>query len=207
MPPIAPLAPVPPTPPELRPICLTDHDADDRSIFALLLKKAQVGEPVQAHASGEELVASLSKLLRSVGLVVPLLCFLELSLPAMHGQDVLRWIREQPQLDAMSVVILSNSDHPADIQAAARGGAQCYLSKYPHPAVLNQVVTEAKRLTDQSVATEWFGLRANLLLRWGLASPVTAQASPAVTARPAATPPPRGVQPYPAPRLGEVRSG
>jgi CheY-like chemotaxis protein len=153
------------------PIFVADSDADDVAIFKLLLLKAGVSAPLQACSSGEELMASLSKLLRqSVGVVLPLLIFLELGLPAINGLDVVRWIRDQPQLDATSVVVLAKSEHPIDVKAAAHGGAQCYLAKYPHPTVLRQVVEEARRFDGKPVSNEWFGLQHNLLLRWGLTS-------------------------------------
>lgn len=151
------------------PIFVADSDADDVAIFKLLLLKAGVSDPLHAFSSGEELMASLSKLLRqSVGVVLPLLIFLELGLPATDGHEVMRWIREQPQLDATSVVMLAKSEHPLDIKAAAHGGAQCYLAKYPQPTALRQVVAEAQLFAGRPVANEWFGLQHNLLLRWGL---------------------------------------
>ena len=161
-----------PTPAAPAAIVVADPDADDLAIFELLLRKAGIEERVEAHQSAEDLIAHFSKLLKqTVGVVLPLLCFLEVSLPASDGLEVLRWIRDQRQLDAMSVVMVSASEHPTDVKKAAHAGAQCYLAKYPQPAVLRAVVEEAKRLAGQPAANEWFGLRANLLLRWGLADP------------------------------------
>jgi hypothetical protein len=58
------------------------------------------------------------------------------------------------------------------VKQAAKNGAQCYLAKYPHPSVLKRVIEEAERASRSgaSAAQEWFGLSANLLLRWGLGS-------------------------------------
>jgi DNA-binding NarL/FixJ family response regulator len=66
--------------------------------------------------------------------------------------------------------MLSSSEHPEDVRKAAEGGAQCYLAKYPHPTVLKRVLEEASRVASNGPAPagEWFGLPANLLLRWGL---------------------------------------
>jgi hypothetical protein len=64
--------------------------------------------------------------------------------------------------------MLSSSEHPADVKEAAKSGAQCYLAKYPHPAVLKSVIDEAERMSAHDPSKEWFGLSANLLLRWGL---------------------------------------
>jgi CheY-like chemotaxis protein len=153
----------------IAPILVADPDADDVAIIELLLKKAGIEHPVEICRCSDDLIGCLSKLLKqTVGCVLPLLCFLEIGLPSTDGHEVLRWIREQPQFDGMSVVMVSTSEHPTDVKKAAHAGAQCYLAKYPHPSVLRAVIDEAKRLDGQTVADEWFGLRANLLLRWGL---------------------------------------
>lgn len=150
-------------------ILVADPDVDDVAIFELLLRKAGVEHPVEACHSAEDLIGSFSRLLKqTVGAVLPLLCFLEVGLPSTDGHEVLRWIRQQPRFDGMSVVIVSASEHPIDVKKAAHAGAQCYLAKYPQPAVLRAVVDEAKRRAGEPVANEWFGLGANLLLRWGL---------------------------------------
>ena len=107
---------------------------------------------------------------KSVEAVIPLLCFLDVKMPSINGHELLRWIRQHPQLDGVAVVMLSSSEHPEDVRQAAENGAQCYLAKYPHPTVLKGVLDEAERMANKGarVCTEWFGLPANLLLRWGI---------------------------------------
>ncbi len=152
-------------------ILAVDDDEDDIDLMRLLFRKAGVTHPLEVHRRGEDLMASLSAVLKkSVEAVLPLLCFLDVKMPSASGHEILRWIRSQPELDRLSVVMLSSSDHPEDVKQAAIGGAQCYLAKYPQPAVLRRVIEEAERLSEAgaAVAKEWFGLPANLLLRWGL---------------------------------------
>src|SRR5436309_3003370 len=120
-----------------RVIVAADDDSDDVDLMKILLRKAGIQHPVQFFSGGDALITALSALLkRSVKAALPLLCFLDIRMPGMSGFDVLEWIRGQPKLDAMSVVMLSSSDDPADVRKAASSGAQCYLAKYPQPAVL-----------------------------------------------------------------------
>ena len=157
--------------PEHSVILAVDDDDDDIALLRLLLRKAGVAHPVEIYHRGEDLMDALAALLtKSVKAVLPLLCFLDVKMPSIHGHDLLRWIRNQPRLDPVSIVMLSSSEHPDDVKRAAEGGAQCYLAKYPHPTVLKRVVDEAERLASSGTAAakEWFGLPANLLLRWGL---------------------------------------
>jgi hypothetical protein len=63
--------------------------------------------------------------------------------------------------------MLSSSEHPDDIKQAAQNGAQCYLTKYPQPAVLREVIDEAERFALGAPASECFRLPCNqLLVRW-----------------------------------------
>ena len=147
-------------------IFAVDDDEDDIDIMRLLFRKAGVTHPVQVFRRGEDLIDALTEIVRnSVKAVMPLLCFLDVKMPSLTGHDLLAWIRNEPKLDQMSVVMLSGSEHPADIEQAAQSGAQCYLSKYPQPDVLRKVIEEAERVAIDA-AKEWFGLKENLLLRW-----------------------------------------
>jgi CheY-like chemotaxis protein len=146
-------------------IVAVDDDHDDADLLRILLRKAGLSNPVEIFREGEQLVTSLSKLAQSsLKTLRPLLCFLDIKMPSMTGHDVLRWIRAQPALDRLPVVMLSSSEHPRDVQQAAQNGAQCYLTKYPQPAVLKEVVEEAHRFVAGTPAEECFCMPANQLL-------------------------------------------
>jgi CheY-like chemotaxis protein len=151
-------------------ILAVDDDDDDIDLMRLLFRKAGVVNPVEVYRHGEHLIEALTALLTKPPEEIPLVCFLDVKMPTINGHELLRWIRKQPQLDALAVVMLTSSEHPEDVKQAAHGGAQCYLAKYPHPTVLKSVLDEAERVTAGGVqaSAEWFGLPANLLLRWGL---------------------------------------
>jgi CheY-like chemotaxis protein len=152
-------------------ILAVDDDEDDIDLMKLLFRKAGVEHPIEVYRRGEDLMDALSDILKkSANAFLPLLCFLDIKMPQISGLEVLRWIREQQPLDTIAVVMLSSSEHPEDIKQAAGLGAQCYLSKYPQPAVLKRVIEEAEQMLSRhnGMAKEWFGLSANLLLRWGL---------------------------------------
>lgn len=160
--------------PQSRSVVLAvDDDEDDIDLMRLLFRKAGVTYPIEVYRRGEDFIDALTAIMnKSVNAVLPLLCFLDVKMPSISGHEILRWIRQHPALDTLSVVMLSSSEHPEDVKQAAVGGAQCYLAKYPQPAVLKKVFEEAERISASgaAIAKEWFGLPANLLLRWGLDS-------------------------------------
>jgi len=142
-----------------------DDDPDDIDLLRLLLRKAGIDHPVEFYRHGEEIIAVFSKLAEnSLGAMRPLLCFLDVKMPAVTGHDVLKWIRSHPVFDPVPVVMLSSSEHPEDIKQAAKNGAQCYLAKYPQPAVLREIVDEAARFRLGTPAGECFRMPTNLLL-------------------------------------------
>jgi CheY-like chemotaxis protein len=149
-------------------VLAVDDDVDDTDLLRLLLRKAGVPNPVEIYREGEEIIEALTKVAQSsLKAIKPLLCILDVKMPGMTGHEVLRWIRSQRALDAMPVVMLSSSGHPDDIKQAAQNGAQCYLTKYPQPAVLREVIDEAERFAAGVPANECFRLPSNqLLVRW-----------------------------------------
>jgi len=60
---------------------------------------------------------------------VPALILLDLKLPGIDGFDFLRWLRQQPRLEKLRVVVLSSSDRVRDINLAYKLGANSYLIK------------------------------------------------------------------------------
>jgi CheY-like chemotaxis protein len=75
---------------------------------------------------------------------LPFIVFLDLKLPYVGGFEVLSWMREQPHLEAISVVILTSSDEEKDHQKGHILGATKYLVKPPTDKDLIEAVTITK---------------------------------------------------------------
>lgn len=74
----------------------------------------------------------------------PDLVLLDLNMPRMSGFEFLEWIRDQPRWRGIRLVILSSSDHPADIERARGLGATDYRIKPHNPAGLLDFVREVR---------------------------------------------------------------
>lgn len=149
-----------------RVIFAADDDHDDLTLLSLLLRKAGVEYPVQLFKRGEDIVAALAKLMENSvsSALKPVMCFLDVKLPPLDGHEVLRWMRAHAALDSVPVVMLSDSEAPKDVTSAVQHGAQCYLTKYPQPAVLREVVSDAERFVLGAPADECFRIPTNQLL-------------------------------------------
>jgi CheY-like chemotaxis protein len=76
---------------------------------------------------------------------LPGLLLLDLNLPFWSGLEVLSWIREQPQLRWLPVVIFTSSRRPDDIVKSYEAGANGYLVK---PNSLADLTTMVQSLRD-----------------------------------------------------------
>ena len=71
---------------------------------------------------------------------LPFIIFLDLKMPYLDGFDVLSWMRTQPALQSIVVVVLSGSDEPNDHRRAYALGARSYLVKPPRPEEIREFI-------------------------------------------------------------------
>jgi len=60
---------------------------------------------------------------------LPDLILVDINMPRLDGLQVVEWLRKQPGLKRLPVIILTSSDLPRDIQRAYELGANSFLVK------------------------------------------------------------------------------
>jgi CheY-like chemotaxis protein len=70
----------------------------------------------------------------------PDVVFLDINLPTRDGHEVLKWIRAQPELKNLPVIMLTGSDQLNDVNQAYQLGATSYLQKITDPTEFGQAV-------------------------------------------------------------------
>jgi CheY-like chemotaxis protein len=110
--------------------------AEDREEEVLLIRRAfreaNFLNPLHVVQDGEEAIAYLEgkgKYANRDEYPLPALLLLDLKMPRKDGFEVLRWIRHHPQLRTLRVVVLTSSDHTADVNRAYQLGANSFLVK------------------------------------------------------------------------------
>lgn len=68
---------------------------------------------------------------------------LDVMMPDLSGYDVLRFIRKDPRLKHIPVILVSARSRPEDIQEGLNAGAEVYLTKPVAFADLRQAVLKA----------------------------------------------------------------
>lgn len=124
-------------------ILLVEDDRDDIFIFQRALKAARIINPVTIVKNGQEAIDYLShggRYTDQAEYPLPFVIFLDLKLPYLDGFEVLSWIRKQPALEPIVVVVLTGSDETRDHQRAYALGARSYLVKPPEAEDINQFI-------------------------------------------------------------------
>ena len=117
---------------ELVPILLVEDDYNDVLLIRRAFRQAKVEPPMSIVNDGDEAVAYLSrqgKYADRQQYPFPLLILLDLKLPRRSGLEVLAWIRQQPELKRLLVVVLTSSQENSDLAQAYDLGANSYLVK------------------------------------------------------------------------------
>jgi len=90
-----------------------------------------VANPLQVVRDGEEALAYLSELARSPTRAAPIACaqLMDLKMPRNSGLEVLEWVRQQPGLKRLPIVVLTSSNQSPDIQTVPMSGGQFILGE------------------------------------------------------------------------------
>lgn len=109
-------------------ILLVEDSEDDAFFFRWTLQKSGVSHQLTHVADG---AAALDYLRAVQGGAKPRpdVVFLDLKLPSYSGFEILEWIRQQSWPKALSVVVLSGSEHATDVSRAQSLGAAGYCVK------------------------------------------------------------------------------
>jgi CheY-like chemotaxis protein len=117
---------------EVYPILVAEDDPDDAVLIRRAFRKANVANPIQLVSDGEEALAYLGghpPFGDRLQFPLPILMLLDLKLPRRSGHEVLAWIRQEPPIRRLPVVVLTSSREAADINRAYDLGANSYLTK------------------------------------------------------------------------------
>jgi CheY-like chemotaxis protein len=133
--------------PSLLPL-LVEDEPDQALLMVRAFHKADVFAPLPLMKSGEEAVRYLSGAVpfqNRARFPLPTLVLLDVNLPGMSGLEVLEWIKLQPSLRGLRVVMLSSSSDPANVNRAYAAGADAFLTK---PASFGALVALVEGLQE-----------------------------------------------------------
>jgi CheY-like chemotaxis protein len=133
--------------PEQAVILLAEDREDDILLIRRAFEKAFINNPLQVVRDGEEALAYLKgegKYSNRSEYPLPDLMLLDLKMPRMDGFEVLEWIRRQPGLETLRIIVLTASTQMRDVNCAYRLGANSFMVK---PMDFEDIVHLGKTLT------------------------------------------------------------
>lgn len=127
-------------------ILLVEDNPKDVLLMQRAFRKANIENPLQVVNDGEAAVLYLSgrePYSDRYRYPLPLLILLDLKLPRKSGAEVLLWLRQQPELKRIPVVVLTSSKEYADVNHVYDLGANAYMVK---PVSFDHLVDIVKTL-------------------------------------------------------------
>jgi CheY-like chemotaxis protein len=124
-------------------LLLVEDNRDDVFFLQRALQKANISAPIEVAQDGQ---AAIDYLKAGIGCrelaprPLPVVVLLDLKVPYVSGFEVLKWIREQPALANLPVVILTSSPEQRDRELALALGATGYLVKPPTAEMMRQLL-------------------------------------------------------------------
>jgi CheY-like chemotaxis protein len=124
-------------------LLLVEDSDDDAFFLQRALQKAAINLPLQIVTDGQRALNYLAgegKYGDRTQFPMPSLVFLDLKLPYVHGFEVLGWIRSQPALKNLPVIVLTSSPEDRDRKQASDLAAQGYLVKPPTADMMREAI-------------------------------------------------------------------
>ena len=128
-------------------ILYIDDDSDDCLILKSSLEDCGNNANLIFANDGEEAVRYLNSVSPAS---LPALIILDLNMPRWDGKQTLSYIKSQPHLAAIPVVVLSTSESKMDKDACAQLGAASYFQKPFHYDGYRSIINDFNRYMKAS---------------------------------------------------------
>ncbi|MDB6038873.1 MAG: two-component system response regulator [Verrucomicrobiales bacterium] len=131
----------------MKPILYAEDEKNDAFFMERAFEKVGISNPLIVVSDGQAVIDYLTGALKDADPAQPptiSLLLLDLNLPKKSGLEVLKWVRAQPVLRTLPVLMITASIEEADLQRAYSQGANAYLVKPAKPADLVAMVKSIK---------------------------------------------------------------
>ncbi|MCH2037989.1 MAG: response regulator [Rickettsiales bacterium] len=110
-------------------ILIIEDSDEDFYATKRVFDKSNLRNPIQRCSEGDEALDYLLGCTASGGNTRPGLVLLDFNLPGTDGQEILRQVKDHPELASIPIMILTTSDDAKDIEACMNLGADSYIKK------------------------------------------------------------------------------
>jgi CheY-like chemotaxis protein len=124
------------------PVLLVEDNNDDIFFMKRALKRAGLPWTLHVVTDGQQALNYLAgngAYANRAEFPLPAFILLDLKLPYRNGLEILAWIRTHPELNQLTVFVLTSSPEEKDQKRAAELGAKAYFLKPPSEALLKHI--------------------------------------------------------------------
>jgi len=115
--------------PDKSSILIAEDNLNDVFLLKSAFQEAAPKMRINVVGNGEELIGYLQSKPAGAPSPIPALILLDLKMPKVDGFEALQWIRHQPELKRLLVIVFSSSGESGQINRAYDLGANSYLVK------------------------------------------------------------------------------
>ena len=120
-----------------RRIIIADDDEDDRLLVQLVFQELRADVHIDFAMDGGDLMEILSK---STVAATTLFILLDLNMPKKNGREVLKEIKQDPELKKIPVIVFTTAKNESEIRKCYDLGANTYIVKPDSFEELRKVV-------------------------------------------------------------------
>ncbi len=113
-------------------ILLLEDNPDDTDAFRNAIKQCDRPSKLVDLIDGEQAINYLSNKGKYQDAALPDVIITSLIMPKIRGYEVLEWIKSQPRLSCIPVLVLTTSERERDMIRAYRAGAAGFFTKPIH---------------------------------------------------------------------------
>lgn len=111
-------------------ILIAEDDADDRFLLQSAFEENGFNDTLQFVENGVELLEFLAaNCANAPKSAMPSFILLDLNMPKKDGREVLKELKENPQLDKIPVIIFSTTNNESEMKRCYELGASSYITK------------------------------------------------------------------------------
>ncbi|MCI5060177.1 MAG: response regulator [Alphaproteobacteria bacterium] len=126
-------------------ILLVEDNEGDVMLTKLAFEKADIPVDIIVTQNGIEAMEYLRREGKFTNALTPDIVLLDLNMPKMSGKEVLKEIKEDPELKVIPVIILTSSEAHMDVLNSYRYYANAYIIK---PVTVESFIDVAQTIED-----------------------------------------------------------
>jgi CheY-like chemotaxis protein len=129
---------------DLPPIAVAEDDLDDLYLLTRRIREAGFENPILNFQDAFRAISYFERLLIPGNRnEIPCVLFTDLMLPGPDGFELITWVKAQPALAGMKVVIMSGSEYPGHRCRADALKVDGYAIKFPRAEELKRFLSAA----------------------------------------------------------------